>query len=1582
MIWRTTSLCTNPAVKRTGGSLWLLRSLALAAALSLLSWGGVALAVDPPCPDGDGDGYASSCDTCTNTNCPTLDCNDGNGSINPGETEKCDLTNTDENCDGSHNEGYDPLGREGGNAGEGYDCADGLDNDGDGMIDLADAGCVSGKCVLTDPAGCLASDPAGCCRTASFTQCQGMLATTCPVPPGGIEMHVLEGPAPDPTCSDFEDNDCDGVIDVGETSCQVTETCNGVDDDGSGRESGASTVFDCNDNIDNDLDGDVDGDDAGCKDGVDDALAFSNLGDACTAGDGVCKNTGKYICTGDGSGTMCSAAPFSAKTEGPPGSPTCSDGLDNDCNNKADLTGAMALPADPSCVGVEKCDGVDNDGNDGPDEDFTDLGDACSGGVGACATSGVKVCSPDQTTTVCNAVPGVASTEGPSGLTCTDVDASLVPIDNDCDGFANELDPGCGSQFLHAECSLPKIRSLPGDDCTQWRTVKFSAGGGSPNTIVTAEILAIDTMGQILASIPVKLDDRAHLASRLPSSAWKWSYNTVALVGNRAEVFAPVPLLRVTAKDGLNKATAYCSIIPYMQVFEPAGQVITNGSGDTMHVETAITLVNPTTLLLKVDGVLLFPNMVPPINPMTAFPGGPYNGTVMINGASVEVMNLKVSSKAVDLSAGNVLTMDLKGMGCGGHIVVVDGDKRPGSFPDKVASTCLVDDLLDKGKASTFKVEIASPTDQSAQPVPTTVMGQVCHGLAIADLKVNGKDVSTAGQVVVPGDGVNTGDKVTLDFSTSLDQTDLAADLAMATTDVDSFDAGSNRAVADATDAEGHRSFDDVIFSTGDVAKPGVPSLAAAAEVQKQIQAQMADRLNEVAAEIPGAFLTGGTELSNAFVIGIKEQALADFFQNKCAGVAQQFADRARSAIFAKPPTVKNIPVPCSCNPPVSIAVTDVTITPAGNTCPIDFVHDAINVTVNLPDVVVRTHIGGWCKETFLGACIDKTVVDMDVDVTLSGIHFGFQITEDQLKGMAGPPADPLVITGSSSLTAAGGYSISCIGADICSVVAEVFTFGAADLSPDLDFTTETAFTKEIGAGEPDPISLGEIKLDELAIAQKEQSAKGMLDEVAIEDGGLTATLKGNFATSKVDPEVENTPGAVLSLPNVVPATPLATADDVYIGIADDVFNQLFASMTVAGKLKTSCISDPNNPITVGNILPADCNTISIPLDTPEATEAAESAAIGLCVGLKEGNCDTLGSESFLLTPVEQGICHGFKGDNCLALAGGLAGFPWPSDCESISLDIPSLPGLSARISALAQGLCHAANGDVCQTLSNTTDELTAVEQGACSGATAANCQTLTGVLGSLALEKATCEGVKGVSACNTLPFGQPLECSTTLVIKAAISSLFSIAEQKACNASPNLNIHAADQLLFCTRADVPPRLLIQDNTSTSPVETALRLNDLSVAMVVDRDNDGLDGELAATPGCFGTGAPTTGDCSLFGVCLDLNFVTEMQFQTCTDGQPGLVTKVQDIMATIRRAGVVCKAAMAGADGPVVAEGATNKTIDVLMDNVDQFTPPACANGFDLGGTVTFSSPRLMSIETDGNTEFQDYLAITGQINP
>ena len=70
---------------------------------------------------------------------------------------------------------------------------------------------------------------------------------------------------------------------------------------------------------------------------------------------------------------------------------------------------------------AETCNDLDDDCDGLVDEDFADIGDLCGVGLGACAATGMMVCSANQSGTVCNAAPGIPSEEVCDG------------IDNDCD---------------------------------------------------------------------------------------------------------------------------------------------------------------------------------------------------------------------------------------------------------------------------------------------------------------------------------------------------------------------------------------------------------------------------------------------------------------------------------------------------------------------------------------------------------------------------------------------------------------------------------------------------------------------------------------------------------------------------------------------------------------------------------------------------------------------------------------------------------------------------------------------------------------------------------------------------------------------------------------------------------------------------------------------------------------------------------------------------------------------------------------------------------------------------------------------
>jgi hypothetical protein len=1372
--------------------------------------GGIRLGA---CHDSDGDGYGSPGDgSCSNG--AAADCDDTNADINPGASESCN--GVDDNCNGSVDETFN-LTRESGSSAT-NDCFDGLDNDGDGKTDSEDPDCQLTFCYFSSPSGCSAGDPGGCCLTGGSSVCKADGTGTECVLPGGVTQRIWAPEPPggdklDASCYDHADNNCDGKIDQASPDCVSDEICDGLDNDGDLQ---VDEIFDVN--------------------------------ASCTVGVGACAAKGKKVCKADHTGTVCNAVAGTPGTEGPADGATCQDNKDNDCDGKTDI-------ADDNCQTAEKCDGLDNNGDGNIDEDFTDLGASCSVGVGTCATTGVKVCRADGTGTICDAVKGNPSPEGPSGPSCSD------GLDNDCDGTVDDLDTGCGASKLAVQCSLRYANGKPGSDCEGWHTINYEVSNGGPSTTVSAELLGIGTDGLVIQTLPAHAGDLAHLVSRLDPSDWKFTTNKIVNKNGgggqtKSEVYAPVPMLRVTATDGAVTATAYCSNIPYLDVIQPSGDVVDASQSSTTPVFVALPRVDPATLFVKIDGVDLFAGLG--IDPAT-LTGSPVSGTLVIGGVNVTISDLKLDSDGIGSLASNTLSFNLDGLGCGGHIIVVQGTPQAGARPAPLSSTCDKDDLKDKATSVVFSIHVTNPTpgaQTNANPVP--VQGEVCGGSHIADGYVNGKHFDVTGQQTTPGDGEDSADKVTLSFSTSLNHTDLAAVMAGTNTDTATFDPGSNLLFAAAVDDNGNRTYDSFTFAVGATLVPGALSPAVQAELQtitdQAVRQSIAQKI------LPAA----GTTIHNAFTIGMTKAALDTFFSETCKNANDDAKTAIHDQLVGKKFPPKSVSVDAACDPDVTTSITDVTFD-GDFSCKVDLADNLITMTASAPTVVIKTHSGGYCCDGCDFICWSEVIVDVDLKFTVppdssgTGIQFAFPIDEatflngGDIQGQFIHPsktADGEVLHNGTEVNCFSAIAqfFEFLGKAIIDGLVFVFTFGQVDppfdLTPSMDDVASSADLNGQLQVDTFPAHIKGMKPDEGAVADKNKLLVTEPVDAQFTPQGISVALDGVFSSTFTDPDIPGSPGSAAT-PAPAPNPPQPGTGNTYFVASDDIVNQLFAAMSAQGDFKTVCKASGK---TVADFLPADCSTLtSAPL---------------------------------------RGICQGVKGVDCSTITEGTA-------------------------------------------------LQTAVAIGACFGATQQH------------------------TVCASLPAGQ----------------------QAICNATPFLNLKADMPFLFCGQTEVPPRLLLQDDPGTdNAVEAGLRFKNFLVGVVLDRNKDSAVDDLSTVGVCTGATPEIAGDCKFVAACID--FILKTTLSLVNDaGKLKIVSTAGGLVPQTADAGAICAGATTVIpDGSLVGGALSSPSTDDAKADANNLTPALQVDGLDLGGIVKFNNPRLITLDTDGDPTFQDYLGITGEI--
>ncbi|MDB4975523.1 MAG: putative lipoprotein [Myxococcaceae bacterium] len=331
------------------------------------------------------------------------------------------------------------------------------DNDADGKLDCVDL------CNGIDDARYVADRSCGvgyCSEHNTPSSCAMAVETACV--PGTPRTST------DTTC-DAVDDDCDGTADEdfpsASTSCGVGACATagaivcvaGVQRDTCTPHAPAPNDVTC-----------------GGDDDCDGALDEDFVPHASSCGTGVCTAAGILTCASGVASDSCVPGAPIATTDA-----NC-NGIDEDCSGTADEdypqapsscgSGACATTGVIMCsrgqvvdtctpgtmaASDATCNGVDDDCNGTRDEDFVPMASAC--GVGACRATGTVSCTGGKTADSCR--PGTPAAK----------DTVCNGIDDDCDGSIDEdytpVASSCGQGVCKAAGTVTCVAGAPSDSC-------------------------------------------------------------------------------------------------------------------------------------------------------------------------------------------------------------------------------------------------------------------------------------------------------------------------------------------------------------------------------------------------------------------------------------------------------------------------------------------------------------------------------------------------------------------------------------------------------------------------------------------------------------------------------------------------------------------------------------------------------------------------------------------------------------------------------------------------------------------------------------------------------------------------------------------------------------------------------------------------------------------------------------------------------------------------------------------------------------------------------------------------------------
>jgi hypothetical protein len=340
--------------------------------------GGTAQAIETLCSDGKD----NDCDLladCADPQCGARACGAG-GRVCLGATCTCTV-------DGGSVEPFESS------------CSDGKDNDCDGLVDCVDPNCNGLSCGL----------PGRTC-VAMACACSGNGGTPQPF---------------ESLCSDARDNDCDGLIDCADPTCEGRACGAGCSCIGA-----LKAELACSGGVDDDGDGQTDCADTDCA------------GRSC------------------GQGCVCSGG---LKVE-----TLCANATDDDGNGQTDCADSNCCVGCPLACELICNNGLDEDGNQ-----LIDCADPKCGGQ-SCGSNG-RVCN--ATSCVCSGNGGVPQA---SETSCFD------GVDNDCDGLVDCADPGCQAQ--PCTCELNCKDGIDNDcngstDCADSKCLRKSCSATSAASV-------------------------------------------------------------------------------------------------------------------------------------------------------------------------------------------------------------------------------------------------------------------------------------------------------------------------------------------------------------------------------------------------------------------------------------------------------------------------------------------------------------------------------------------------------------------------------------------------------------------------------------------------------------------------------------------------------------------------------------------------------------------------------------------------------------------------------------------------------------------------------------------------------------------------------------------------------------------------------------------------------------------------------------------------------------------------------------------------------------------------------------------